>query len=377
MAERAALDVERDEIVQKVNALSTASQVNDSELAAKFASLEQQLNTERIAWDRERANVEEPRRLLAQERDDLSTALDAARSELATARASAAAAGERDELQQKFDLALEDMQRLRARVAELEQELVSRPAPDETDSVELVHLRAERDTLAERITELEQKSTAREDADATQEQADLQRRFELAVEDVRDLKKKNAQLEVQLAAAATGAVPAAAGGGGSSWEAMKKQMLADLEDEGGDVDVGRQQERATIENTIRITDDALSRKDREIAELKSRLAEGLSTAQDDGAAIQQLVDADEVIAAHRVRIAQVEAEIHEKLRAAELELSVARAKITRDTAHLTELKAEIDAQRASGETHVGPGGVQHPKRRWLSKLGLSGDEEES
>ncbi|MEX2091558.1 MAG: hypothetical protein WD971_02720, partial [Pirellulales bacterium] len=283
---------------------------------------------------------------------------------------------DRDELQQKFDLALEDMQRFRARVAELEQELASRPAPDDTDSVELVHLRAERDALAERITELEQKSTAPEDSDAAQERADLQRRFELAVEDVRDLKKRNAQLEVQRAASPKSAVPESSAGLGS-WEATKKQMLADLEGEGGDVDDDRQQERATIENTIRITDDALSHKDREIAELKSRLAEGVSTAQDEDAAVHLLVDADEVIAKHRVRIAQLEKETQDKLRAAELELSVERARITRDTAHLTELKAEIDAQRASGETHSGPGGAQHPKRRWLTKLGLSGDEDVS
>ena len=40
---------------------------------------------------------------------------------------------ERDELQQKFELALEDVQRYRGRVADLEQELARRPEATETD----------------------------------------------------------------------------------------------------------------------------------------------------------------------------------------------------------------------------------------------------
>jgi hypothetical protein len=94
--------------------------------------------------------------------------------------------------------------------------------------------------------------------------------------------------------------------------------------------------------------------------------------------MRELVDADEVIVEHRARIAQLEQDMQDKLRAAELEISVERAKIARDTAQLADLKAELESQRASGEVPGAPmaaGGVQQPKRRWLSKLGLSGDEE--
>jgi chromosome segregation ATPase len=374
-----ALDKQRTDLAAREAVVQMSQSELDcgqEESASRLASLEQQFNTERAAWDHERASVEEQRRLLAKERDDLATALEAARRELATARENASAAGERDELRQKFDLALEDIQRLRARVAELEQELASPPAPAEMDPVELVHLRAERDVMAERIAELEQKSALQENADVSQEQADLQRRFELAVEDVRDLKKKNAGLEAKVAAAESHAAPASSSAVGGSWEAMKKQMLADLADEGDTIEEDRQQERATIENTIRITDEALTRKDREIDELKSRLAEGVHTPTTQDQEVERLVDADEVITAHRARIANLEKETTEKLRAAELEISVERAKIARETAHLEDLKAEIGAQRASGETPGVPGGAQHPKRRWLSKLGLSGEDDE-
>ena len=89
------------------------------------------------------------------------------------------------------------MQRFRARVTELEQDLARRPETDQADSAELVALRAERDALAARIEELEREPAGRVDADAEQQLADLQRRFELAVEDVRELKTKNAKLESQ------------------------------------------------------------------------------------------------------------------------------------------------------------------------------------
>ena len=98
---------------------------------------------------------------------------------------------ERDELQQKFELALQDVQRFRGRAADLEQELARRPAASQTDSAELVALRAERDALVERVEQLERQPVAQVDADTEQEISDLRRRFELAVEDVRELKTKN------------------------------------------------------------------------------------------------------------------------------------------------------------------------------------------
>jgi chromosome segregation ATPase len=376
--ERTALESQREEFDRRIQALSAETEHNESETAARLLSLEQQLHAERTAWSRERASVEEQRRLLAKERDDLATALEAARGELVAARAEAAAAGELESVKQQFDAAREDVLSLRTRVAEVEEELASRPVANETDSVELVHLRAEREAMTERIATLEQQCAAQKEIAATQEPSDLQRRFELAVDDVRELKQRIAELEDELQSAkSSGGRSSAPSVGGGSWEAMKKKMLANLEGEGEDVDEQRQEERATIQDTIRITEEALARKDRELAELKSRLAEAAIASPDRNEAVEQLIDADEIIAEHRARIAQLEIEITAKLREAELELSVERAKITRETAHLAELRAEIDSHRATGgDTHAGPGNLQHPKRRWLSKLGLNADEDE-
>jgi hypothetical protein len=150
-------------------------------------------------------------------------------------------------------------------------------------------------------------------------------------------------------------------------------MLANLEDEGDDGNKERKEERATIEGTIRITDDVVAKKDHEIAELKAQLVKVDDDSADEEA-VRQLVDADEVIRQHRERIAKLEQETEEKLRAAELELSVERAKIAREQVQLAELRAEINSMRPAQHT---PGRTVSPapKRRWLAKLGLTGDEE--
>jgi hypothetical protein len=376
-AEREALQAAQTEFVQTQNAMEAASQLSRTETTSRLALLDQQLTSERAAWERERASVEEQRKLLAKERDDLSTALDAARGELTVARANAVAAGELAEVKQDFQAALADVERLKVRVEELETELDGRPVVNETDVVELVHLRAEHEAMAQRIGELEEQAAAAASAAPIADQSDVQRRLELALDDLRDMKKRNAELEAQ-------AESSTHGGGGmpstdsvSSWEAMKLKMLANLEGEEDDGDEDRRAERVKIEEAIRHTEAALARKDRELADLKAKLLEAADAPPDRNAAVDQLIDADEVIAEHRARIAQLELEVTAKLREAEMELSVERAKITRETAHLAALKAEIDAHRAmGGDVPAAPGTPQHPKRRWLSKLGLSGEEDE-
>ncbi len=355
-AERTDLLAARDELSQQAAKLEVAQRKARDEWARQLSDFELKLREQQAAWNAQRSESEE-----------LQTALES----------------DREELQQKFDLALQDVQRYRGRVADLEQELARRPEATETDSAELVALRAERDALAERVEQLEKQPAAQMDANAEQEVADLRRRFELAVEDVRELKIKNTKLETQLAAAAAaggGSRPARAAEAGSmDWESQKRRLLASLDDEGDTPDEpARQEERVRIAGTIEMTDAVVAEKDREIAELKSQLAHGgadRTTAMDEAQKekINELLDADEVIAEHRQRIAQLEREMEATLRAAELELSLERAKIARERVELDELRDELDALRHE----ICPNGTPTPgapRRRWLSKLGLSGEE---
>jgi chromosome segregation ATPase len=284
---------------------------------------------------------------------------------------------ERGELQQKFELALEDVQRLRERVAELEHDLARRPEADQADSAELVALRAERDELAQRVEELEQRPATRVDPDSEQQLADLQRRFELAVEDVRDLKTKNARLESQLSAAG-GSRANHDDAGAMDWESQKRRMLAALEGDDRDDDTASREERMTIQGTIDITDAVVAEKDRQIAALTAQLdAAQQNPAEVDEAhnrIISDLLDNDAVIAEHRQRIQQLERDMQEKLRAAELEISVERAKMARQKVELEDLRTDLESQRQAYEASGGALAPGVPRRRWLSKLGIDGKE---
>jgi hypothetical protein len=161
------------------------------------------------------------------------------------------------------------------------------------------------------------------------------------------------------------------------WESQKRRLLASLEDEGDTEDEpARQEERVRIASTIEMTDAIIAEKDKEIAELRSQLSNMSAAAPVEDAHSQQvneLLDADEVIAEHRQRIAQLERDMEATLRAAELELSLERAKIARERVELDELRAELNSLRQE----LAPNGMPAPgapRRRWLSKLGLSGEE---
>jgi len=275
-------------------------------------------------------------------------------------------------------LALQDLQRLRARGAELEQDLARRPESNRADSAELVALRAERDALVARVEELNQRPVAPIDANVEQQLSDLQRRFELAVEDLREYKTKNAKLESQLAAGGSQSRTPTPDAGGNDWESQKRRLLAALEE---NVDAPanpvEKQQRITIEGTIEMTDAIVAEKDRQISELQLQMAaasDGTVVDPEHTRKMNELVDADEVIAEHRNRVRELEREMHEKLRAAELELSVERAKMARQKADLDELKSDLESKQQQFASSGGAPVQGQPKRRWRDKLGLSGDE---
>jgi DNA repair exonuclease SbcCD ATPase subunit len=353
--EKAALERQRDELAAQISHLQTQSATSQEEWRNQLIDFEGRLVAQQTSWNEQRSE------------------LTAARTTLES---------ERDELQQKFELALQDVQRLRGRMAELEHDLARRPEVNQADSAELVALRAERDALSSRVEDLEQQPAVQIDPDVEQQLSDLQRRFELAVEDVRELKTKNAKLESQLASAGTRAPSAApTDAGGMDWESQKRRLLASLDDHAdADDDPVQKQDRLTVENTIEMTDAVVAEKDRQIAALEAQLSAGAAKPSADDEAhhrkINELIDADAVIAEHRKRAAQLEREMDDKLRAAELEISVERAKLARQRAELEELRSTLESQRQSLEASGGAPALGAPKRRWLSKLGIDGKEKE-
>jgi hypothetical protein len=211
------------------------------------------------------------------------------------------------------------------------------------------------------------------DEDAEQRMSDLQRRFELAVEDLRHLKQENAQLQEKLGKASRGEVTASQSTGTAmDWQSQRARLLEALESEDAEEESAeRRQERTTIEGTISITDHVVAEKDRELAELRAQLADQSFAVVEESSAQSELLDKDELIAAERSKLAQLQQELHEKLRTAELEMSVQRATLARKQAEI-EQKLHA-AQQAATDAPVGPDGK--PRRKWLSALGLRDDDE--
>lgn len=309
-------------------------------------------------------------------------AVAAAQAETASVLQASRPTVEFAELEQKFELALADAHKLKRENSGLREELAARPEAGDVESPELAGLRSERDALAARVAELEAAATAAESngGDAQQEREDLQRRFEMAVDDVRQLKQENAKLREQLASAANGSSGGTAeDANGSDWAAQKARLMAMLaeEDDGGEISADRVTERATVTKTIAATDRVIANKDQEIAELRAALemrGEGDAACDAEAAERQQLFDADDVVAAERARLTKLTAEWEDKLRAAELEFSVERAKLAREQAAVRDRMLELQSGNAQFN-EVGEGGK--PRRRWLAALGLHEDGDDA
>ena len=278
------------------------------------------------------------------------------------------------QINRKFELALADVRKLKRENGELHAELASRPAVSDAESPELVSLRTERDALAARVSELESAPQEVGDADLQQDLIDLQRRFELAVDEVRALKQENAELQQQLCAnppdSAEPAIDA------FDWQVQKARLLAQLDAEDqANLEPSRREARATIEGTISITDQVVAEKDKQIAALQDSLESKPDEEQLEEikqALREEVFGNDKMIVAERKRLEAVQQEWQEKLRKAELEISVERAKLARERSALEEKLATVQDPPQDANQNQD----DKPRRRWMSALGLKDDDDE-
>ncbi len=286
-----------------------------------------------------------------------------------------------EQTQRKFELALADVHKLKRENAELHEELLSRPAADAQESPELVSLRAERDALAERVAELETGPVSDESSDNQQELEDLQSRFELAVDDVRQLKQEKADLEQRLSATPAAAVELSEA---QDWQSQKARLLATLDAEDqGSIDEQRREQRATIEGTISITDRVVAEKDTQLAkfedkisDLQAQLESRPDTADTDALREEiaaEILGNDDAIKTELTRLREQQEQLDAKLREAELEISVQRATIAREQAALDEQRANFPD---SAEDAAEDSSSDKPRRRWLTALGIKEEEDE-
>lgn len=210
--------------------------------------------------------------------------------------------------------------------------------------------------------------------------ADMTRRYELAMEDLREQKHALAESQKQAAGAPRAATPSGQGDK-LDWESQKQRLLAALEADGeDDDDDDRRRKRLEMREVIDRTDAALAAKDREIEELRQLLtaqSANIGEVAVGAAALAEIVSADEVVRGERERLQQLQLEWEEKLRQAEIELSVQRAKIARERAEIEERQRLFEAHGPSHPANDAGGSVKDakPQRgRWLARLGLKEDE---
>jgi chromosome segregation ATPase len=245
--------------------------------------------------------------------------------------------------------------------------------PDPAKEKELARLRDEHKLLEARLAEAEAKAKQGGGGGGGAELEDLRRRFEMAVQDVRELKTKNADLADQLskARAAGGSAPAA--GGATDWETMKKRMMQQMEEGFDDSDEKQKADKLTIEGAMKITDEVVAEKDKEIQELRRALdsqAQSVGEVAVGAAAIAQMLDNDELVKQERETLHKLQESLREQLKKAEIDISLERAKLARERAELDEKLRTIEAERPAPGAAPEEKGKKGSGRKWLTRLGL-------
>lgn len=396
-AQQAFLEMQRCELDSSRNAISE----REHELDERFTELEarrEQLLIDSREIEAARAQLDQlAEELLAREDALLARPTDANEEDTersgALAQALAEARDALEEIAAQLRSEREERGSVDARCAELESfaaaleeelhrtrqahdDLVERLAhPDPGGSDELARLTSERNELERKLAQAQERQEREHEHD--EEANDYRRRYELALADLKEQKARIHELEHKLAHAST----PVAGNGNLDWESQKRRLMEALtrEDEGA----WNAGERMKVEDAIRLTEEALAAKDQQLAELRICLADGGEPSTDGtirGASIAAAVDADEIVQQERENLRKMQDEWREKLRQAEVDLSLERARIARERATIEEKLRTLEdensrraADSAGGESTSAAN--KKPRGRWLTRLGLKDQDE--
>ncbi len=192
------------------------------------------------------------------------------------------------------------------------------------NEAELDQLRQERDQLQRKSQKLEQQLTEHlANQNSENELSDLRRRFEMAVEDVRKLRKANEQLERKVQRTSKSAKDEPI-----SWDDRKQQLQSQA---AGNDNPSLAKDMATLNDAVRMTDEIVAQKDQQIVELMSKLQRLQDAVEQAAQEKIDQADADKAVAqsAEQERLRKLQEEWREKLRGAEVEIAVQRAENAR------------------------------------------------
>jgi hypothetical protein len=273
-----------------------------------------------------------------------------------------------------------EVEHVLSRCRRLEEEKVQSGSRAESKSEDFQQLCAERDDLAARLADVRSELTAVRSAASTDTGADEEnyhRRYEMALDDLKELKAKNTQLEQELAKRSS-APPSngTANGKFQNWEDEKKRILAALEAEFDEGKPEDREQRLNIQEIVQKTDALLAEKDREIGELKHLLEQqsgNLGAVAVGAAALGEVLDQDVLIREAREDLKQLQEQLREKMRQAEVEVSIERAKLARQRQDLEE-RARFLEKYAPPEIPETSTPKKPNRGRWLERLGLKEGE---
>jgi hypothetical protein len=277
-------------------------------------------------------------------------------------------------------------QRLEEAVALVEGQLERLEEQHTAEHGETDLLRAARDALTVRLAQAEaqladvERRLAEQSDSAAGRAADedLQRRLESALADLHEARNKNGELQQQLAKARSTAAKTSQQGpktGRLDWESEKKRILEALEADGAAADEAQETERLGIVEVLRTTDEVIAAKDREIRELKRRLEEAagrIAANVPDATPVEQILNKDAIVQEERRRLEQLQQECRNKLRQAEVELAVERAKMARQRAEIEEHRHAAETPPMLPAAQDGDDSADRSsRRRWMARLGLT------
>jgi hypothetical protein len=203
-------------------------------------------------------------------------------------------------------------------------------------------------------------------------------------QEIQDLRSQNSDLASQVAKnqvmASGSALDVSFIQESLTWEERKQLILQqfehEIDDESNSDSPSKQIE---VQDIISATQLEIERRDREIEELQSIIQQQSNTREGvaiGAAAIAQMIDSDELVNQERQKLKAIQQEWEQKLRKAEIDLSLERAKLARERTLLESERSEIlqhvslEIEAEDGETKA-----QTRTRKWLQHLGLKQNEQ--
>lgn len=229
----------------------------------------------------------------------------------------------------------------------------------------LVGLQEERDQLRDELAELRVALQQQEEDDtqSNEEMIRLRRQFEDAVENLRHLKTENEELQDQLTELEQNQAEASANQDVlAGWELQKQKLMAELGGNEGGVPMAAQP--------------------RPLAS-PAEGADAPLAGDEEAARLNAIFDNDEIVARERERLTQLQEECREKMCQTEVALAVERATHARERIEIQEKlhnadqelkQAERSRRDVEGANHSETTRSFPPKRKWLQRLGLDGDD---